>query len=98
MALDQTSFDKDDLLACARGEMFGPGNAQLPEPPMLMMDRITDISLFEGHPPEITTRLIDAAWRNYFGTSHGFGSHDPGRRNTRELNTRELADVDPLQM
>jgi 3-hydroxyacyl-[acyl-carrier protein] dehydratase/trans-2-decenoyl-[acyl-carrier protein] isomerase len=39
-----TSFDRDDLLKCARGELFGPGNAQLPEPPMLMMDRITDIS------------------------------------------------------
>ena len=38
------SFDKDDLLACARGEMFGAGNAQLPAPPMLMMDRITMIS------------------------------------------------------
>ena len=44
MALTQTSFDRDDLLACARGELFGPGNAQLPEPPMLMMDRITDVS------------------------------------------------------
>ena len=44
MAMDKTSFDRDDLLACARGELFGPGNAQLPEPPMLMMDRITDIS------------------------------------------------------
>ncbi len=39
----QTYFDKEDLLACARGEMFGPGNAQLPLPPMLMADRITDI-------------------------------------------------------
>jgi len=38
------SFDKDDLLRCARGELFGHGNAQLPLPPMLMMDRITDIS------------------------------------------------------
>src|SRR6056297_3253590 len=38
------SFDRDDLLKCARGELFGPGNAQLPLPPMLMMDRITDIS------------------------------------------------------
>ena len=38
------SFDREGLLACARGELFGPGNAQLPEPPMLMMDRITDIS------------------------------------------------------
>jgi 3-hydroxyacyl-[acyl-carrier protein] dehydratase / trans-2-decenoyl-[acyl-carrier protein] isomerase len=34
----------DDLLACARGELFGPGNAQLPLPPMLMFDRITHIS------------------------------------------------------
>ena len=39
-----TRFDREALLACARGELFGPGNAQLPEPPMLMMDRITDIS------------------------------------------------------
>jgi 3-hydroxyacyl-[acyl-carrier protein] dehydratase/trans-2-decenoyl-[acyl-carrier protein] isomerase len=36
-------FEHDDLLACARGDMFGPGNAQLPSPPMLMFDRITDI-------------------------------------------------------
>ena len=39
-----TSFDKDGLLKCARGELFGQGNAQLPEPPMLMMDRVTEIS------------------------------------------------------
>lgn len=44
MAERPTRFDKEDLLACARGEMFGPGNAQLPLPPMLMADRITDIS------------------------------------------------------
>lgn len=44
MADYPTKFDKDDLLKCARGELFGPGNAQLPEPPMMMMDRITDIS------------------------------------------------------
>jgi len=39
-----TRFDHEDLLACARGEMFGPGNAQLPAPPMLMFDRITSVS------------------------------------------------------
>ncbi len=32
------------LLACARGELFGPGNARLPLPPMLMFDRITRIA------------------------------------------------------
>jgi 3-hydroxyacyl-[acyl-carrier protein] dehydratase/trans-2-decenoyl-[acyl-carrier protein] isomerase len=37
------TFDYDTLLACGRGELFGPGNAQLPLPPMLMFDRITHI-------------------------------------------------------
>ena len=40
----QPSYSKDDLLASGRGGYFGPGNAQLPAPPMLMMDRITEIS------------------------------------------------------
>jgi 3-hydroxyacyl-[acyl-carrier protein] dehydratase/trans-2-decenoyl-[acyl-carrier protein] isomerase len=40
----RSSFAYEDLLACGRGEMFGPGNAQLPLPPMLMFDRITEIS------------------------------------------------------
>ncbi len=38
-----SSLDHEQLLACARGEMFGPGNARLPAPPMLMFDRITRI-------------------------------------------------------
>jgi 3-hydroxyacyl-[acyl-carrier protein] dehydratase/trans-2-decenoyl-[acyl-carrier protein] isomerase len=38
------SFDREALLACGRGEMFGPGNAQLPAPPMLMVDRISSIT------------------------------------------------------
>jgi 3-hydroxyacyl-[acyl-carrier protein] dehydratase/trans-2-decenoyl-[acyl-carrier protein] isomerase len=42
--LRKSSFDRAGLLACARGELFGPGNAQLPLPPMLMFDRITSIS------------------------------------------------------
>ena len=37
-------YEYEDLLACGRGELFGPGNAQLPLPPMLMFDRITEIS------------------------------------------------------
>ncbi|HEY0282556.1 MAG TPA: 3-hydroxyacyl-[acyl-carrier-protein] dehydratase FabA [Rhizomicrobium sp.] len=39
----RTSFDLAGLLACARGELFGHGNARLPLPPMLMFDRITKI-------------------------------------------------------
>ena len=40
----KSSYTYDDLLACGRGELFGPGNAQLPAPPMLMFDRISEIS------------------------------------------------------
>ncbi|MBS0225836.1 MAG: 3-hydroxyacyl-[acyl-carrier-protein] dehydratase FabA [Proteobacteria bacterium] len=39
-----SSFDREQLLACARGELFGVGNAKLPAPPMLMFDRITEIN------------------------------------------------------
>lgn len=39
-----SSFDREQLLACARGELFGAGNAKLPAPPMMMFDRITRIS------------------------------------------------------
>ncbi len=40
----QSEYSYEDLLSCGRGELFGPGNAQLPLPPMLMFDRITNIS------------------------------------------------------
>ncbi|MGE4372262.1 MAG: 3-hydroxyacyl-[acyl-carrier-protein] dehydratase FabA [Xanthobacter sp.] len=44
MAERKNSFEFEDLLACGRGELFGPGNAQLPLPPMLMFNRISEIS------------------------------------------------------
>jgi 3-hydroxyacyl-[acyl-carrier protein] dehydratase/trans-2-decenoyl-[acyl-carrier protein] isomerase len=39
----EASFDREQLLQCGRGQMFGPGNAQLPVPNMLMMDRVVSI-------------------------------------------------------
>ncbi|MFN0265313.1 3-hydroxyacyl-[acyl-carrier-protein] dehydratase FabA [Tepidamorphus sp. 3E244] len=44
MSENQSSYSYEELLQCARGELFGPGNAQLPAPPMLMFDRITEVS------------------------------------------------------
>ena len=41
---DKDAFTYEDLIACAEGNLFGSGNAQLPMPPMLMFDRITNIS------------------------------------------------------
>lgn len=40
--------------------------------PRDLLDRATDICLFEGQPLELTPHVIDVAWRNYFGTSHTF--------------------------
>jgi 3-hydroxyacyl-[acyl-carrier protein] dehydratase/trans-2-decenoyl-[acyl-carrier protein] isomerase len=40
----QSSYTYEELLACGRGELFGPGTAQLPLPPMLMFDRIPSIA------------------------------------------------------
>lgn len=40
----QHSFTREELLMSGRGELYGPTNAQLPLPNMLMMDRIVHIS------------------------------------------------------
>ena len=39
----QSSYDYDDLIVSGEKSLFGPGNAKLPLPPMLMLDRITHI-------------------------------------------------------
>ncbi len=44
----QPSYSRDELLTCGRGELFGPGNAQLPMPNMLMLDRIAHIAKTGG--------------------------------------------------
>jgi 3-hydroxyacyl-[acyl-carrier protein] dehydratase/trans-2-decenoyl-[acyl-carrier protein] isomerase len=40
----QSSYSYEELLECGHGRLFGPGNAQLPLPPMLMFDRITRVN------------------------------------------------------
>ncbi|WP_455209065.1 3-hydroxyacyl-[acyl-carrier-protein] dehydratase FabA [Kaarinaea lacus] len=44
----KSNYNRDELIRCGYGELFGPGNAQLPLPPMLMFDRIVDISENSG--------------------------------------------------
>jgi len=47
--MKKTYFDRDELLSCSIGELFGPGNAQLPAPNMLMIDRIINVSKTGGN-------------------------------------------------
>ena len=42
--MKKNSFTYDELISCGNGELFGPGNAKLPLPPMLMFDRISKIN------------------------------------------------------
>jgi 3-hydroxyacyl-[acyl-carrier protein] dehydratase/trans-2-decenoyl-[acyl-carrier protein] isomerase len=44
MNLTKSKFDKNELIECGWGRLFGPENAQLPIDQMLMLDRITHIS------------------------------------------------------
>ena len=42
--MKKNSYSYDELINCGNGQLFGPGNAKLPLPPMLMFDRITEIN------------------------------------------------------
>jgi len=44
MTDQKSSFSYEELIECAKGKLFGPGNPQLPLPPMLMFDKITKIT------------------------------------------------------
>ena len=45
----KNSYKYEELIDCANGKLFGPGNAKLPSPPMLMFDRISEISENTGN-------------------------------------------------
>tara|TARA_B100000886_G_C20084162_1_gene351128 strand:- start:6 stop:506 length:501 start_codon:yes stop_codon:yes gene_type:complete len=46
--MKKNSYSYKELINCAEGKLFGPGNAKLPLPPMLMFDRITEINHDKG--------------------------------------------------
>ncbi len=46
--MKKNTFNYEELIDCANGKLFGPGNAKLPSPPMLMFDKITNIQNKKG--------------------------------------------------
>ena len=73
-ARTENEYDHDALIACGHGELFGPGNAQLPLPPMLMVDRITHISSDGGeHGKGAVIAELDVRPDHWF-----FGCHFEG--------------------
>ena len=55
--IKKNTFKYEELIECANGKLFGPGNAKLPSPPMLMFDRITNIQETKG---KFNNGLIEA--------------------------------------
>ena len=55
--IKKNNFGYEELIDCANGKMFGPGNAKLPLPPMLMFNRITNIDDSKG---DFNKGLIEA--------------------------------------
>ena len=44
----KSAYSYEELIKCGNGKLFGPGNAKLPLPPMLMFDRISEINEKKG--------------------------------------------------
>lgn len=70
----QNSFTKEELIACGMGDLFGPGNAQLPVGNMLMVDRVRHISSEAG---QFGKGLIEAEL-DIHPDLWFFGCHFPG--------------------
>ena len=78
------SFSRDQLLASARGELFGPNKGRLPNDPMLMFDRITDIREDGGaHGKGLIRAELDITPDLWFFGCHFIG--DPVRPGCRGL-------------
>ncbi|MBA2341360.1 MAG: AAA family ATPase [Pyrinomonadaceae bacterium] len=60
--------------------------------PRDLLERITDICLFENRDLEIIPKIVDKAWRNYFGAAHNFTPKEQSRIATEQTH------VDPLQL
>ena len=45
----KSSYNYEELISCGNGKLFGPGNAKLPLPPMLMFDRISEVTENTGN-------------------------------------------------
>ncbi len=68
----------DDLTLDYLLHKYGDDNRAMKScEPRDLLNRISDICTLEGSPFQISTTLIDVAWGNYFGTTHGFESNEP---------------------
>jgi MoxR-like ATPase len=84
IAVDQSVLDH--ILAKYRTERRQMKGCE----PRDILDRATDICLFEKHSLKLTPHIVDIAWRNYFGTSHSFAQQEQAARNQPQSDPLEL--------
>ena len=84
--MKQNSFSYKELLDCANGILFGKGNAQLPAPPMLMFDRVTNINETGGK--GIRRRRGKIYWSSIEYCKKNNLSHLYKKINTKKINIR----------
>ena len=71
MSERRSNYGYEELLSCGRGELFGAGNAQLPLPPMLMFDRISQIAEGGGaHGKGVVLAELDVKPELWFFACH----------------------------
>ena len=67
----KSSYNYEELIDCGNGKLFGPGNAKLPLPPMLMFDRITEISENNGvYKKRLIKAVLDIKENLWFFNCH----------------------------
>lgn len=72
----KSQYTREELIACARAELFGPGNAQLPLPPMLMFDRIVEVNDHGGaYGKGVVIAELDITPDLWFFPCHFEGDH-----------------------
>ena len=70
----QSSYSYEEIIECGKGNLFGKGNAQLPAPPMLMFDRITNVNKDGGvHGKGEITAELDINTDLWFFKCHFLG-------------------------
>ena len=70
----QSSYSYEEIIECGKGNLFGKGNAQLPAPPMLMFDRITNVNKDGGvHGKGEITAELDIKTDLWFFKCHFLG-------------------------
>ncbi len=91
--MKKSSFNYNELIDCANGKLFGPGNAKLPSPPMLMFDRITEINDIIARANVIDVTKLSNDGKVIFGSTVFLENLDTGEKIDYKIVGKDEADL-----